>query len=103
MRARCDGRVGSVLIGVSFAISLLVLVVLVVLVGVVGDTARENSIPLLPDPPLIQYEPGHEPGGLQEEDAGQTYGGVDTEGLEPRHVLKKQTVSTVTTASCDSP
>merc|ERR1719219_1615526 len=79
MRALCDDGVGSALIGVSFALSLVVLVV-------VGDTAGENSIPLLSDSPLIQYEPGHKPGGLQQEDAGQTYRGVDTERLEPRHV-----------------
>ena len=80
MRALCDGTVWSALIVVSFAISLLVVLV--------GDAAGKNSVLVRPDSPLIQDEPGHKPGDLQEEDAGQTDGGVDTKRLESRHVLR---------------
>ena len=55
-----------------------------------GETAGQEAISLLSDSPLVQDEPGQEPGDLKHEDAGQTYGGVDTEGLETRHILNKQ-------------
>ena len=71
----CDGGGGSGWIVVSLVL--------------VGDAAGENSISVLSDSPLIQYEPGNKPGDLEEEDAGQADGGVDTEGLETRHVLNK--------------
>ena len=74
MTTFCDG-VAWFSIVVRFStdcISLLLLLLLLLVVVVVGETAGKYSIPVLPDPALIQCEPGHEPGGLQEEDAGQT-------------------------------
>ena len=81
MGALCAGRVRSVLIGLHFALSLRL---------VVAETAGENSILVGSNPPLVQDEPGNKPGGLEQEDAGQTYRGVDTERLQSRHVLKNQ-------------
>ena len=53
-----------------------------------GETAGQEAISLLSDSPLVQYEPGQEPGDLKHEDAGQTYGGEHTERPKSRNVLK---------------
>ena len=39
------------------------------------------------DPSLVQAEPGHGPGDLQQEDEADTDGGRDTEGAQPGHDL----------------
>ena len=54
----------------------------------VTDAAGQEPVLVPSDPPLVQDEPGHEPGALQQEDAAEADGGVDTEGLESRHVLE---------------
>ena len=38
-------------------------------------------------PGLVQAEPGHGPGDLQQEDEADTDGGRDTEGAQPGHDL----------------
>ena len=44
--------------------------------------AGQQAAPAGQDPPLVQHEPGQQPGHLQQEDAAQPDAGVDAEGLE---------------------
>ena len=50
--------------------------------------AGQETIPPRLLPPLINHEPGGEPGELEDVDAGQSYGGAHTERLQSRHLLK---------------
>ena len=54
------------------------------------DQAGNNSVPSSLLPPLVQRQPGREPGELEDVDAGQGDGGADTEGLEPGHLLREK-------------
>ena len=56
----------------------------------VEKAGEEGAPPRLP-PPLVQPQPGGEPGELEEVNTGQGQGGAHTEGLEARHLLTGQT------------
>lgn len=42
------------------------------------------------NPPLVQAQPGHSPGDLQQEDEADTDGRRDTEGSQSRHDLRRK-------------
>lgn len=44
-------------------------------------------MPVPLDPLLVQHQPGHGPGDLQQEDEGDADGGRDAEAAQPRHDL----------------
>ena len=49
--------------------------------------ARQGSIPLLFDSPLVDAEPSHEPSGLEHVDHDQAHGAEYTEGPEAHSVV----------------
>ena len=55
--------------------------------------ARQGSIPLVLYPPLVDAEPGHEPGGLQDVHHDQPHRTEDAEGPKRRQNLLKMKIS----------
>ena len=50
--------------------------------------AGEEPVPVGENSLLVQYQPGHKPGDLQDVDAAQRYGSADTEGLQSWNLLE---------------
>ena len=58
------------------------------LAGLTEDQAGQEGVPRRLPPPLVQRQPGREPGELQQVDAGQGYGRAHTERLQAGHLLQ---------------